>query len=73
MYAIKIPYASTQTAALQHIGFHQCWSPDIRIIRNPDIFGPFDRYSKNDEQHNDENDENYDYITDRSFEASRLL
>ena len=21
----------------------QCWSPDIRIIRNPDIFGPFDR------------------------------
>ena len=26
--------------------------------------------SENDEEHNDEN---YDYITDRSFEASRLL
>ena len=23
--------------------FIQCWSPDIRINRNPDIFGPFDR------------------------------
>ena len=23
--------------------FDQCWSPDIRIIRNPDIFGQFDR------------------------------
>ena len=33
--------------------------------------------SENDEVLNDENDEendkNYDYITDRSFEASRLL
>ena len=24
-------------------GFRQCWSPDIRINRNPDIFGPFNR------------------------------
>ena len=33
--------------------------------------------SENNEEHNDKNDEesdeNYDFITDRSFEASRLL